>query len=178
MASDFNKIYQINDRTFILMSGVASHAQFVSRAGKAYSNGIGIDLLETSRVAVSKIAHALHRLIQGNKEYLLTQMIIGGVDDAGPHVWSLMQSGMKLEREFVTGGSGSLYITAYCDEFYTPGMTVAEATEFALKAITLATIRDGASGAPIQIVQVRADGTDRKFFTPEKLPFDLSIVKT
>jgi 20S proteasome alpha/beta subunit len=85
---------------------------------------------------------------------------------------------MALERDIATGGTGSIYLASYGDEYFRPGMTLDEAEVFALRAVNHATIRDGYSGGPIQIVRVTIDGATRKWYMPDKQPLDVSIVKT
>jgi 20S proteasome alpha/beta subunit len=104
--------------------------------------------------------------------------VLGGVDDDGAHVYAVMQSGMAIARDFAMGGSGSTYLAAYGDEYFRRGMTLDEGEAWALAAVTHATVRDGYSGGPIQIVRIAAGGATARWYTPDKQPFDLAIVKT
>jgi len=127
--------------------------------------------------SVAMVAHILRKIITYNRGFS-AQLLVAGVDDTGPHVFSIMQSGMSVEREFGAGGSGSIYITSYCDHFFKSNMTVQEASEFALRAVNHATIRDGYSGGPIYVVQVTNDGVQTKWYKPEEQPLSPEIVQS
>jgi 20S proteasome alpha/beta subunit len=177
-ATDMQKLMPVSDRVWVAQSGAASACQLLSRAGREYSQFLAMDSLDNERIAVSKIAHALRRQIQKNKAYLTVQLLLAGIDDTGPHVFALMQSGMQVEREIAIGGSGSLYITSYCDEYFQRGMNLEQARDFAITALNLAMLRDGFSGGPIEVVAISEAGCDRKLYTPDKQPYDNTLVKT
>ncbi|KAH0794437.1 Proteasome subunit beta type-6 [Histomonas meleagridis] len=173
---DTNKITQITPNIYACHSGSASHTQALADFAKYYQNIINV--YEQKTPSVSTVAQILRKLVQANKEMLQAQMIVGGVDDDGPSVYMVMQSGMAIKRDFTIGGSGSTYITSYCDNNYHSNMTLEEGEKFAVKAINHATIRDGYSGGPINIVKITKDGATRKWYKPEHQPLNASIVRT
>ena len=173
---DINKITDITPNIYVCHSGSAADTQALATYAKYYYNVM--KLYSDQDVSVFTIAQILRKLVQSNKAYLQAQMIVAGVDSTGPSVHMVMQSGCSLKRDFAAGGSGSTYITSYCDQFYNTGMNVEDASKFALRAINHATIRDGYSGGPINIVQITKDGAKRKWFKPQDQPLDYTIVKT
>ncbi|KAH0786512.1 Proteasome subunit beta type-6 [Histomonas meleagridis] len=173
---DTNKITQITPNIYVCHSGSASHTQALADYAKYYQNVLNV--YEQKTPSVHTAALVLRKLVQANKEMLQAQMIVGGVDDDGPAVYMVMQSGMAIRREFAIGGSGSTYITSYCDHRFHSNMSVDEGEQFAVLAINFATIRDGYSGGPINIVKITKDGVSRKWYKPEQQPLNASIVRT
>jgi 20S proteasome alpha/beta subunit len=175
---EMSKITAVAPSIYVCHSGTASATQCLDRMVRYYLNAHAIWTPDSVRPKVGIAAQVLRKLLQNNKDILSAQMIVAGVDDEGGHVYAVMQSGMGIAREFAAGGSGSTYLTAYFDEYFRAGMTLVEAEEWALTAITYATVRDGFSGGPIQVVRIGKDGASAKWYTPDKQPFDMSIVKT
>jgi proteasome beta subunit len=175
---DLAKINAVTPNIFLCYSGTLSSAQVLQRMTRYYLDSHAIWSQDSAPPKVAVAAEVIRKLLQSNKEDISAQIIIGGVDDDGNHVHVVMQSGMGIAREFAAAGSGSTYLTSYLDEYYRTGMKLDEAEQWALTAITFATLRDGASGGAIQIVKLRKDGASVKWYGPDKHPIDLSIVKT
>lgn len=173
---DTNKITSITPNIYVCHSGSASSTQALSKFVKQYQ-GI-ISVYSNKKPSVRTVAETLRKILQSNKEYLQAQMIVGGVDDDGPAVYFVMQSGMSIQREFAAGGSGSTYLTSYLDNKWKPNMTLEESEAFIVRAINFATIRDGYSGGPINVVEITKDGAQRKWFKPDQQPLDISIVRS
>ena len=67
-------------------------------------------------------------------------------------------------------GSGSAYMSGFCDTNFKKGMTRQECREFMISAISLAMFRDSSSGGIIRLVDITKDGVAREFISHEKLP--------
>lgn len=173
---DTNKITSITPKIYVCHSGSASSTQALSKFVKHYLGVVGV--YSNKNPSVKVVAETLRKILQSNKEYLQAQMIVGGVDDNGPAVYIVMQSGMAIQREMAMGGSGSTYLLSYCDNKWKPGMTLEEGEKFAVRAINFATIRDGYSGGPINVVEISKDGATRKWFKPDQQPLDISVVRS
>lgn len=173
-----NKITKVGNNVYVSRTGTTAHTQALARFAKY---GLGVTKLFSDNGPnreVSIIAHQLQRMIQSNKESLSAAFICAGYDDEGPQVWEIAVSGMAIQRNFAVNGSGSVYITAYCDDALRDNMTVEEATQFAVGAVTNAIVRDGASGGFVNVVQITAEGSKRIIVRPKDQPFNLTIVKS
>jgi len=92
--------------------------------------------------------------------FLIVQPILGGVDDDGPHVYSIDPLGSILEEEYTVSGSGSQYALGVLEQEYDASMNIEEATTAAAKAIQSAVERDLASGNGINLCVVTDDGVE------------------
>lgn len=172
------KIASVTPEIFVAFSGTASHAQAIVKYLRYYIGCLAINTEGQARVKVAVIAQICRKLIQNNKQFLSVAMCVAGVDDEGPHVFAVTQTGMIAERELATAGSGSIYNTAYCDENFKKGMTTTEAADFALKTVNYSIVRDGYSGGSIRLIKVTKDGAMMKVVTPPEQPVNDSVVKT
>jgi len=86
------------------------------------------------------------------------QLVIGGVDRSGGHVFSLDAAGGSLPDKYVSTGSGSPYVYGVLEDHYRDDMDVKEGIDLAIRAVTMAMRRDAASGEGIDVVGISRDG--------------------
>ena len=67
------------------------------------------------------------------------------------------------------GGSGSGYITGFCDKLWRPGMSAEQCEDFVRRAVGHALARDGSSGGCIRTVTITKDGLKRSFTPNDKV---------
>ena len=174
-----NKITQIAPTIFFARSGGAADTQALSKYVKYFLNVLAMNSETPFSRSVTICANVLKKLIHSNKDRLSAGILCAGYDETdGPSVWSVDPTGLALKRKFATSGSGSVYITAYCDENFREDFNVEQATKFAINAVTGAIVRDGSSGGVVNIVQVKSDGSKRLIIKPNQQPFNYSVVST
>ena len=86
------------------------------------------------------------------------QLVIGGVDDSGGHVYSLDAAGGSIEDEYVATGSGSPYVYGVLEDHFKSGMSTSEGADLVIRAITAAMARDSASGNGIEVAIIDKKG--------------------
>lgn len=174
-----NKITQISPHVFFARCGAASDTQALSKFAKYFLNVLSVNSEAPFARSVTVCANVLRKLIQGNKGRLTAGILCAGYDETdGPAVWSVETSGMALRRKYATAGSGSAFMTAYCDENFREDFTVEEASKFAVNAVTGAIVRDGSSGGAVNLVVVTKEGSKRSTVRPAQQPFNYSVVNT
>jgi proteasome beta subunit len=89
---------------------------------------------------------------------LATQVLIGGVDETGPHVFSLDPFGSLTEEKFVSTGSGSPIALGVLEDKYREDMPVEELLPTIVKAVNSAMKRDAASGNNYNVTIIDKDG--------------------
>jgi proteasome beta subunit len=89
---------------------------------------------------------------------LSTQVLVGGVDESGPHVFNLDPYGSLMEEKSVSTGSGSPVAYGILEDKYREGLTIAEMLPTIAKAVNAAMKRDVASGNSYNIIVISADG--------------------
>jgi len=159
------KIYQIDDHIAMTISGGVADAQYVVEVlkvnAKLYklNNGRPMPIKAASRL----VANVLFSARGG----LMAQILVGGVDSTGPHVFSLDPFGSLTEENCVATGSGSPIAYGVLEDKYKEGFTIKDMLPVVVRAVDSAMKRDIASGNNFDIAVITKDGY-RSLSTEEK----------
>jgi len=151
------KIYKIDDHLAMTIAGTVADAQrtvdILTANAQLYKINTGrpIPVSSAARLAANLLFSARHMP-------LITQVLIGGIDDTGPHVFSLDPLGSLTEEKCVATGSGSPVAYGVLEDQFREGMTVEEALPVVAKAVDSAMKRDAASGDDFNIAVIDAKG--------------------
>ncbi|MCD6446152.1 proteasome subunit beta, partial [Candidatus Bathyarchaeota archaeon] len=88
----------------------------------------------------------------------VTQVLIGGVDDDGPHVFSLDPFGSLTEEKCVATGSGSPIAYGVLEDKYKEGLSVKDVLPVVVRAVDAAMKRDTASGDSFNVAVIDSGG--------------------
>lgn len=164
-----DKITPLLDHVYLCRSGSASDTQAIASYVQFYLAQLAAERGGGVRTEVA--ARLAMQLAYGNKNMLQAGLIVAGYDARdGGSVWAVPLGGTLLRVPFAIGGSGSAYITGWCDKNWRPNMTRAEALEFVRAALRHAMARDSSSGGCVRTVVIDAAGADRDFIPGPKLP--------
>ncbi|MFW6448812.1 MAG: proteasome subunit beta [Halobacteriota archaeon] len=151
------KVEQVHPTAALTMVGSVGGAQ-------AFIRGLRVEasLYETRRgermsmQALSTIAGNFARA----GPYWAINPILGGVDDAGTHVYSISPDGGVLGEDYVVTGSGMQLAYGHLEQEYAPDIGIEDAIRVAAGGIVSATERDSGSGNGIYIATVTEEGVD------------------
>ena len=90
---------------------------------------------------------------------LITQTIIGGVDEEGPSMYVLDVLGSNIPDKFTAVGSGAEIAIGVLEDHYKEGLTVDEGKKLVTTAIKSAISRDAMSGDGIDFLVITEKGT-------------------
>ncbi|WIA18424.1 hypothetical protein OEZ85_009884 [Tetradesmus obliquus] len=163
-----DKITPLADTVYLCRSGsasdtqaIASYVQYWIAEHQAEKNG---------PVDVSTAANLAMQLSYNNKNMLQAGLIIAGWDkQGGGSVYAIPLGGTLLKVPYTIGGSGSAYITGWCDKYWRDDFTEEEARAFVVKALTHAIARDASSGGCVRTVTITQAGVKRDFIPGTKL---------
>ena len=152
------KVYKIDDHLAITIAGVVADAQNVVDILKA--NVALFKLVNGRPITVNAAARLAANLLFRNRNFpLVLQAIIAGIDDEGPHIFSLDPFGsLTEEKKFFATGSGSPIALGILEDGYKDGLTIKEAIPLVVRAIKAAMKRDTASGDSFDVSVVTKDG--------------------
>jgi len=160
------KIYQIDDHIAMTISGSVADAQRVVEIlkvnAKLYklNNGRPIPIKAASRLVANLLFSA--RLAP-----LIAQILVGGVDSTGPHVFALDPFGSLTEEKCVATGSGSPIAYGVLEDKYKEGAQIKDVLPVVVRAVDSAMKRDIASGDSFDIAVITKEGY-RSLSTEEK----------
>ena len=151
------KIHKIDDHLAMTIAGTVADAQWTVDVLKA--NAQLYKLTNHRKMPVSAAARLIANLLFSSRYYpLLTQVLIGGIDDTGPHVYSLDPLGSLTEEKCVATGSGSPIAYGVLEDQYREDATVEELLPIVVRAVHSAMKRDTASGDSFDVAIIDEKG--------------------
>jgi len=151
------KIYRIDDHLAMTIAGTVADAQRTVDVLTAHAQ---LYRLEMGRpIPISSAARLIANLLFSARYMpLLTQVLIGGVDDTGPHVFSLDPFGSLTEEKSVSTGSGSPIVFGILEDEFKENAEVRENLPIIVKAVNAAMKRDAASGDSFNVAVIDDKG--------------------
>jgi len=151
------KVYKIDDHLGMTIAGTVADAQRVVDILIANAQLYKINM--NRPMPVSSAARLIANLLFSARYVpLATQVLIGGVDEAGPHVFSLNPFGSLTEEKVVSTGSGSPIAYGVLEDKYQEGMSVNGLLPTIVKAVNAAMKRDIASGNSYNVTVIDENG--------------------
>ncbi|MEM3097028.1 MAG: archaeal proteasome endopeptidase complex subunit beta [Nitrososphaerota archaeon] len=98
------------------------------------------------------------------------QLIIGGVDDEGPHLFNIDPFGSITKETLLATGSGSPVAYGVLEPLYNGDMNFDEAVRLAFQAVAASIKRDAGSGDSIDVAYVKVDTGYGELTKEEKAP--------
>lgn len=145
------KVYKIDEHMGMTIAGTVADAQKVVDILTANAQ-----LYRTSlnRPMPIKTAARIVANILFNARYipLSAQVLVGGVDETGPHVFNLDPLGSLTEEKSVSTGSGSPIAYGILEDKFKEDMTIEQALPIIVEAVNAAMKRDVASGNNYNVI--------------------------
>ncbi|HUW85851.1 MAG TPA: archaeal proteasome endopeptidase complex subunit beta [Methanoregula sp.] len=151
------KVYQVADRIGMTTAGGVGDAQQLARILTVECN---LYQIRRSRpITVGATATLLSNYLNQNRYFpYYVQLLIGGIDESGPSVYSVdAMGGATKEEEIVSTGSGSPMAYGVLEDRFTPKMSEDEAIDLAIRGLKSAMKRDAGSGEGIHVVVITKD---------------------
>lgn len=154
---DTQKLYRIQNHMALTTAGLVGDAQILARYMDAEAK-----LYEMRRempIPVKSAATLMANILNGRKFYpYYVQLIIGGWDREGGHVFSLDAAGGSIPDKWTTTGSGSPYVYGVLEDGYKDGLAWSEGLDLAIRGLNAAMRRDSASGNGMDICVIGHKG--------------------
>jgi proteasome beta subunit len=151
------KVYKIDDHLGMTIAGTVADAQRVVDILTANAQLYKINM--NRPMPVKSAARLVANLLFSARYIpLATQVLVGGIDDTGPHVFNLDPYGSLNEEKSVSTGSGSPIAYGILEDQYREGMTITELLPIIVKAVNAAMKRDVASGNNYNITVIDKKG--------------------
>ena len=151
------KIYKIDDHLAMTISGGVADAQ---RTVDILKINAQLYKLNMDRpMPVSSAARLIANLLFSSRYApLIAQVLIGGMDDTGPHVFSVDPFGSLTEEKCVATGSGSPIAYGILEDRFKEDMPAKEVLPVIVKAVDSAMKRDTASGDSFNVAVIDVKG--------------------
>lgn len=155
--TETQKLFRIDEHIGLTTAGLVGDAQSLARyiTAEAELYALKRDQPMSIKAAASLTANILSQ----HKFYpYWVQLLLGGWDAEGGHIYSLDAAGGSIPDKYCATGSGSPYAYGVLEDHYKEGMTTSQGVDVAIKALNSAMKRDSASGNGYDIVVISEKG--------------------
>ncbi len=150
------KVYKITDNIGIAFAGLYADMQALVKILKGELQYYMLTL--NKRPRVSAAAKLLSAILYSSKLLpFITEVLIGGIDESGSHLYVLDPVGSLIEDDFAALGSGAAIAIGVLEAEYNPELSYEEAKKLAIKAVRVAMERDPLSGDGIDLLALRLE---------------------
>jgi proteasome beta subunit len=149
------KVYKIDEHIGMTIAGSVADAQKVKDIITANAQLYRINL--NRPMPISSAARMTSNLLFSARG-LMAQILVGGVDDTGAHLYNLDPLGSLVEEKVTSTGSGSPLAIGVLEDKFKEGMSVEQALPIVARAVNAAMKRDVASGNNYNIIVIDTKG--------------------
>ncbi|MFP3985631.1 MAG: archaeal proteasome endopeptidase complex subunit beta [Candidatus Bathyarchaeia archaeon] len=155
------KVFKITDHIGAACAGLVSDMQVLVREVEAYANLFKLD--SGRKIPVKSAAKVMSNLLFNRRLFpLITQTIIGGVDEDGPAIYALDVLGSLLPDKYTAVGTGAEIAMGVLEENYVENMSLEEAKELAVRSMKSALSRDAMSGNGVNFLIITERGVEEE----------------
>lgn len=153
------KVFKIDDHLAMTIAGGVAVAQKIVDVLRANSSLFSLNFGRS--MSVPAAARLIANVLFSNREAgapLPLQLLIGGIDESGPRLFSLDPFGSLTEEKCVSTGSGSPIAYGILEDEYREDRSVSEMLPVVVRAVNSAMKRDIASGDSFDVALVTKEG--------------------
>ncbi len=151
------KVYAITENIGATVAGGVADTQDLVNILRAEARYFG--LREGAPIGVRAAARLTANILHAYRLFpYLANLLVAGVDTAGPQVYFLDIDGSLTEEKIVSMGSGSPVAYGVLESEFREGMSTEEAVPIAVRALKAAMKRDIATGNEIMVATITKEG--------------------
>ena len=151
------KVFKITDQIGAACAGLVGDMQILTKEVEAQANLYSMDV--GRKVSVRSAAKLMANILF-NRRYapLITQTIVGGLDEEGPSLYVLDVLGSLIPDKYAAVGSGTELAIGVLEEAYKEDMKLKEIKDLVTRAIKSAISRDVMSGDGLDFLIITKEG--------------------
>ncbi len=151
------KVFKLADRIGAACAGLVSDMQILVREVGAYTKLFRMDVGRP--MPVRSAAKVMSNMLFGRRLFpLITQTIVGGMDDEGPSLYVLDVLGSVLPDKYAAVGSGAAIAVGVLEQEYKDGLDTTKGKALVIRAIKSAISRDVMSGDGVDLLVITKEG--------------------
>ena len=162
------KVFKITEKIGLAAYGLIGDFQMLVKILRAQANLYELD--SGSKITTKSMGKMVSNYLYSRKMFpLYTNLVIAGMDEDGPKLYTLDAIGSLIPEDYGTTGTGMLLSIGILEADYKPDMAVAQGEKLVEKAITSSIKRDAMSGNGIDILTITKSGPKEKFIEIKEL---------
>ena len=155
------KVFKITETIGMTAYGLIGDFQMLIKILRAQANLY--ELEASDKITTKSMGKMVSNYLYSRKMFpLYANLVLAGVDEDGPKLFTLDAIGSLIPDDYGTTGTGMLMSIGILEAEYKPGMTVAQGEKLVEKAIRAAMARDAMSGNGIDILTITKSGSKDK----------------
>ncbi|KAJ8670551.1 hypothetical protein QAD02_001810 [Eretmocerus hayati] len=152
------KIHYLAKNMYCCGAGTAADTDMTT---EMIASQLELHRLNTNRIVpVVTASKMLSQLLFRYQGHVGVALIVGGVDNTGPHIYSLFPHGSSDVHQFAAMGSGSLAAMSVLESQWRPGMSEQEGKDLVANAIRAGVFNDLGSGNSVDICVIKKGSVD------------------
>src|SRR3990170_8455675 len=157
MSKGGKKVFKITNRIGAACAGLVGDMQILTREVEAQANLFTMDV--GRKISVRATAKLMANILF-NRRYapLITQTIVGGLDEEGPSLYVLDVLGSLIPDKYAAVGSGTELAIGVLEEGYKESMKLKDIKDLVTRSIKSAISRYVMSGDGIDFLIITKDG--------------------
>ena len=161
MSKTGKKVFRIADQVGAACAGLVGDMQILAREVEAQAKLFSFD--SKRPMSVRAAAKVMSNVLFGRRMIpLITQTIVGGMEEEKPAIYVLDVIGSVLPDTYAAVGTGAQMATGVLEEGYKDGMSQKDAKALVLRAIKSAISRDSMSGDGVDLLIVSKEGINEE----------------
>jgi proteasome beta subunit len=153
------KVFKLTENVGLAFAGLMSDMQALVREASAYANLYYLD--KNRPITTKAIAKLISNMLFNRRMMpLLMETVVGGYDPNGPNLYSMDPVGSLIPDDFIAAGSGAPIAIGVLEAEYIKELDCEDGVELAKKAIKSAIARDAVSGDGIDLLIIKASGSE------------------
>ena len=162
------KVFKITENIGLAAYGLIGDFQMLVKILRAQANLYELD--SGSIISTKSMGKMVSNYLYSRKMFpLYTNLVIAGMDEDGPKLYTLDAIGSLIPEDYGTTGTGMLMSIGILEAEYKPDITVAQGEKLVEKAIKSTIRRDAMSGNGIDILTITKSGAKEKFIEVKEL---------
>lgn len=162
MSRSGKKVFKITDKLSMASAGFIADMQVIAKNIEAEIRLYELESGQT--ISVYSAAKLMSQLLYNKRSYpYMVEVIVGGVDSQGAHIYILDPIGAVIEDEYATLGTGSQVAIGIIEDSYRKDISLEDAKALAIKAVKAAFSRDAVSGDGIDVITISDEGSEEEF---------------
>jgi proteasome beta subunit len=161
MSRTGKKVFKVTDSIGAACAGLVSDMQMLIREVEAYANLFRMD--SNRPISVKSASKLMSNLLFNRRLFpLITQTIVGGIDEEGASLYVLDVLGSLIPDKYASVGSGSEIAYGVLEQGYKEDMNLKDAKDLVTRAIKSAISRDTMSGDGVDMLTITKEGINEE----------------
>lgn len=156
------KVFKITDRIALAGAGLVADIQAMNKIIQAEIKYYEVSMGRP--ISIRSAAKLISNILYSHKYLpMLSELIIGGVDREGYHLYVMDPLGSLIEDDYAAVGSGAPIAIGIIENSYKRDLNPEQMIELAIHAIKMAISRDTMSGDGIDVILITSEKSLEKF---------------